>query len=97
MRIREEAYRHWAQSPLPSRSHEEQLSDGITIDVQVRLSRLGATQMFIGMYNDNGTALLEEYYPTRPGETTTRAMVWGVNRARAMSLDAAPQPQRLRA
>lgn len=97
MRIREEAYRHWAQSQLPSRSHEEQLSDGITIDVQVRLSRLGATQMFIGMYSDNGTALLEEYYPTRPGETTTRAMVWGVNRARAMSLDAAAQPQRLRA
>ena len=45
MRIREETYWDWADSQLHSRSHDEELSDGTSIDVQVRLSR---TELKIG-------------------------------------------------
>ena len=51
-----------------------------------------ATQLFLGIYAGNGRALLEEYYPARPGETMTRALVWGVERARALATGALPLP-----
>lgn len=44
----EETYWQWADAQLHSRCHDEALSDGTTLDVQVRLSRLGATQLFWG-------------------------------------------------
>lgn len=84
MRIREDTYWEWADAQLHSRSHDELLSDGTNIDVQVRLSRTGATQLFLGVYASHGKAMVEEYYKSRPGETMSRAMVWGVNRARAL-------------
>lgn len=90
MRIREETYWAWADSQLHSRSHDEELSDGTSIDVQVRLSRTGATQMFLGVYWRRGKALFEEYYPSCPGETMSRALVRGVDRARALATDAVP-------
>jgi len=101
MRIRQATYWQWADAQLHSRSHDEELSDGTSLDVQVRLSRLGATQLFLGVYARNGEALLEEYYPARPGETMTRALVWGVDRARALATGALPilvqLPRRLQA
>ncbi|MCI0913853.1 MULTISPECIES: hypothetical protein [Pseudomonas] len=96
MRVREETYWQWADAQLHCRSHDEALSDGTTIDVQVRLSRLGATQLFLGLYGQGGKALLEEYYPARPGETMTRALVWGVERARALATGALALPQQQR-
>ncbi|NIE75101.1 hypothetical protein F3J44_01450 [Pantoea sp. Tr-811] len=96
MRIRDETYWQWADAQLHCRTHNEALSDGTTIDVQVRLSRLGATQLFLGLYRQDGQALLEEYYPARPGETMTRALVWGVDRARALATGALPMPRQRR-
>ncbi len=58
MRIREDKYWEWADAGLHSRSHDEVLSDGTSIDVQVRLSRTGATQLFLGVYARHGKALL---------------------------------------
>lgn len=49
MRIRGQVFWSWADPTLHCRTHEETLSDGTLIDVQVRLSRTGATQMFIGV------------------------------------------------
>ena len=95
MRIREETYWRWADAQLHSRCHDEELCDGTSIDVQVRMSRVGATQLFLGLYARKGTALVEEYYPARPGESMTRALVWGVDRARALVIGAvAPQQRR---
>nr|WP_314483743.1 hypothetical protein [uncultured Pseudomonas sp.] len=93
MRVRDETYWQWADAQLHSRSHDEALSDGTTLDVQVRLSRQGATQLFLGLYARDGHALIEEYYPARVGETMTRALVWGVDRARALATGALPLPQ----
>ncbi|CAG8863743.1 hypothetical protein PS627_00681 [Pseudomonas fluorescens] len=96
MRIREETYWRWADAQLHSRCHDEELCDGTSIDVQVRLSRVGATQLFLGLYARKGAALVEEYYPTRPGESMTRALVWGVDRARALATGALPIQRRAR-
>ncbi|BBH46390.1 hypothetical protein [Pseudomonas sp. KU43P] len=96
MRVREETYWQWADAQLHSRGHDEALSDGTTLDVQVRLSRVGATQLFLGLYGQDGKAVLEEYYPSRPGETMTRALVWGVDRARALATGALALPERQR-
>ncbi|OLS60846.1 hypothetical protein [Pseudomonas putida] len=85
MKYRGKHYWAWAEAPLMSRSHEEVLDGGEIVDVQVRLSRLGATQLFIGVYNAGGTLMFEETYDSRPGETMTRAMNWGTARARLLA------------
>lgn len=61
------------------------LADGARLDVQVRLSRTGDTQLFIGIYERSGLARIEEAYAKRPGETVARAMVWGAGRGRALA------------
>ncbi|WP_317847511.1 hypothetical protein [Pseudomonas sp. HTZ2] len=90
MRIRGQVFWSWADPTLHCRTHEETLSDGTLIDVQVRLSRTGATQMFIGVYAPSGMALYEESFDTRPGESMTRALAWGVGRARKVAVESNP-------
>ncbi len=90
MRIRGDRFWSWADPTLHHRTHDETLDDGTRIDVQVRLSRTGATQMFIGVYAASGMALHEEAHDTRPGESMTRALAWGVGRARRVVFDNVP-------
>ncbi|HGM5583807.1 TPA: hypothetical protein ACKP2Y_000088 [Pseudomonas putida] len=85
MRHRGAVFWAWADPSLKHHSHEEILADGARLDVQVRLSRTGDTQLFIGIYERSGLALIEEAYAKRPGETVTRAMVWGAGRGRALA------------
>ncbi|MEW2971566.1 hypothetical protein EGJ22_08230 [Pseudomonas sp. p99-361] len=82
MKNRGARFWEWADHQLHHRSHDEKLSDGTTIDVQSRLSRTGVAQLFIGVYRVDGLLLLEEYYPSRPGETISKALTWGTDRAR---------------
>ncbi|WP_285421715.1 hypothetical protein [Pseudomonas sp. efr-133-TYG-23] len=89
MRLRGDIFWRWADPKLHSRTHEETLRDGTHIDVQVRLSQTGQTQLFIGIYAPDGMALHEEAYDSHPRETMTRAMVWGVGRARKLAADGA--------
>ncbi|MFT0516297.1 MULTISPECIES: hypothetical protein [Pseudomonas] len=85
MRIRGDVFWNWAEPTLHHRTHDEALDNGTTIDVQVRLSRTGNTQMFIGVYASTGMALHEEAFDSRPGESMTRALAWGVGRARHLA------------
>ncbi|MFK3768184.1 hypothetical protein [Pseudomonas putida] len=87
MRIRGETYWLWADPTLHHREHDEALYNGTVIDVQVRLSRTGATQMFIGVYAAAGTTLHEEAFDSSPGESMTRALAWGVGRARRIATE----------
>ncbi|WP_281869825.1 hypothetical protein [Pseudomonas sp. BR1R-5] len=87
MRTRGHVYWDWANPSLHNRSHDEILDDGTHIDVQVRLSRTGNTQMFIGVYAPSGAALHEEAFDSRPGESMTRALAWGVGRARKFACE----------
>lgn len=85
MRQRGSQYWDWADCQLNSRCHDEKLSNGAEIDVQVRLSRAGVTQAFIGIYADNGRMIYEEYHGARESETMTQAMHWCVGRARTLA------------
>lgn len=93
MRIRGDVYWQWANPNLHHRDHDECLDDGTSIDVQVRLSRTGATQMFIGVYEPGGAALHEEAFDSRPGESMTRALAWGVGRARRIAVESDSAPR----
>lgn len=89
MRIRGDSFWSWADPTLHHRRHDETLSDGTCLDVQVRLSRTGATQLFLGVYDASGLALHEEAHGSRPGESMTRALAWGVVRAREVAVELA--------
>lgn len=95
MRIRGDVFWDWADPVLHHRTHDEELDDGTTIDVQVRLSRTGQTQMFIGVYAGCGMALHEESFDSRPGESMTRALAWGVGRARRLATDQLPEAKQV--
>ncbi|MGE8324560.1 MULTISPECIES: hypothetical protein [Pseudomonas] len=97
MRIRGPAYWDWADPTLHHRTHDEILDDGTMVDVQVRLSRTGTTQMFIGVYAAAGAALHEEAFDSRPGESMTRALAWGVGRARRIATEGLAATEKLAA
>lgn len=82
---RGEVFWQWADPTLHHRSHGELLANGVSIDVQTRLSRTGCTELFIGVYAELGQRLFEESFSKRPGETMTRALSWGVTKARALA------------
>lgn len=82
MRYRGDIFWAWADPEIHHRTHDEVLNDGTLIDVQVRLSRDGKTEMFIGIYAPDGMALHEETVDSRPHESMTRVLAWGVGRAR---------------
>ncbi|PAM81825.1 MULTISPECIES: hypothetical protein [unclassified Pseudomonas] len=89
MRQRGERYWSWADPSLHCRTHDETLDDGTIIDVQVRLSSAGSTQMFIGVYASSGMHIFEEIRECRLGESMTRALAWGVGRARRVATETA--------
>lgn len=82
MRTRGEVFWDWADPILHHRDYDAVLEDGTSIDVQVRLSRTGCTQLFIGVYSPQGRVVSEEYFENRPGETMSTALAWGVDQAR---------------
>ncbi|WP_060507220.1 hypothetical protein [Pseudomonas sp. NBRC 111124] len=90
MRVRGNVFWEWADPALHHRTHDETLDDGTHIDVQVRLSSTGQTQMFIGVYAPQGMAVHEEAFDSRPGESMTRAMAWGVGMARKIAVEGKP-------
>lgn len=82
MRTRGSIYWGWADPEIHFRNKDERLSDGTLLNVQVRTSKAGDVQLFLGVYGEAGTMLLEEAFDSRPGETMTQAMSWGFERAK---------------
>lgn len=87
MRMRGNVFWNWADPILHHRDHDETLDDGTLIDVQVRLSRTGSTQLFIGVYSPLGKVVCEEAFDSRPGENMSTALAWGVERARHAAMN----------
>lgn len=81
MSVRGKRYWDWAGPNHHCRIHEQRLANGWLIDIQVRLSSERTTQLFIGVYEQQGAMLFEEAYFSRPSETMTQALDWGVRRA----------------
>ena len=88
--MRGDVFYAWIDPALHCRTYDEVLDDGTNIDVKVRLSRAGNTQLFIGVYDASGEALHEESFATRPGESMSRALLWGIDRAQKLASSAAP-------
>jgi len=84
MHMRGPSYYQWADSRLPNVFHMEEYRYGTKIDVAVRCSPSGCTQLFYGLYERDGTRLYEEYIEKFPSNTTEDAMKWGIGRARAL-------------
>ncbi|HEN8704458.1 TPA: hypothetical protein U8209_000876 [Pseudomonas putida] len=87
MKRRGKTYRNWCDPILHHQTHEEELDNGTCLEVQTRLSRTGATQLFIGVYRADGTVLCERAYAQRAGESMSRALVWGVGYARRVAVE----------
>ncbi|HGA2318281.1 TPA: hypothetical protein ACIRVE_002853 [Pseudomonas putida] len=87
MKRRGETYRQWCDPILHHRIHEETLDTGVCLEVQTRLSRTGATQLFIGVYRADGSVMSEQAFAQCAGETMSRAMVWGVGYARQIATE----------
>lgn len=85
MRDRGKVYWEWADASLHCRSIDERQPDGTLFNIQVRMSLLGRTQLFIGVYDIKGKMLLEEAFDSMVGQTMTSAMAWGLERARLNS------------
>jgi hypothetical protein len=84
---RQRVFWDWADCQLHSRSQDGVFGDKIQVDVQVRMSRSGTVQLFVGGYAENGVMIFEEYYKERAGETMTVALNWGVARAERLAAD----------
>ena len=89
MRLRGDTYWNWVDPDLHARTCLEVLDTGLSIDVQVRLSRVGTIQMFIGVYGEGGAMLHEESHSARRGQSMTTALLWGVGRARDVASSSA--------
>lgn len=93
MRKRGSVYWKWVNPEIHVRNKDERLSDGTLLNVQVRTSKTGETQLFLGVYAEQGMMLHEEAFDSRPGETMTQAMALGFERANefvAMTIKSAP-------
>ncbi|WP_431699894.1 hypothetical protein [Pseudomonas sp. BR20] len=85
MRKRGNVYWDWVDPARHTRSVDERQVDGTTLNVQVRMSLLGRTQLFVGVYGGKGQVISEESFESSPGETMTQALAWGLERARSQS------------
>jgi hypothetical protein len=87
MRRRGAKFWLWTNTRLPLHTHEEVISSGVHIEVQVRVSHEGVTQVFIGVYDTNGWAIREEFHDRLVGEHYCVALKWGAQRAREIVAD----------
>lgn len=92
MRTRGAVYWDWADPTLHVRSVDERLPDGTLLNVLVRMSTSGDVQLFVGVYTVAGVMLFEEAFYERPGETMTRAMEWGLKRAKEQAPNLTTEP-----
>lgn len=85
MRSRGEIYWLWADAELSHQAHIETLPQGLTLEILVRFSRQRLVQLFMGVYRTDGRRLFEEYHDRCDAKTLSRAMLWGLHRARVLA------------
>ena len=72
MRRRGAQFWLWTNTRLPLHTHEEVLSNGVQVEVQARISVEGVTQVFMGIYADDGWAICEEFMTAASVSITAR-------------------------
>ncbi|MCY1456228.1 hypothetical protein D9M71_734300 [compost metagenome] len=92
MKLRGEKFSDWENCQIHCCLHGEVLENGQEIDVRVRLTPTGVTQIFLGIYAGCGTMHSEEMHDASSPQTMAQAMQWGICRAKALATDiAAPK------
>lgn len=87
MRHRGAQFWLWTNNRLPHHTHEEVISDGMQVEVRARVNHGGVTQVFIGIYDDHGVMLCEEFHDRARDESYCAALKWGAQRARDIVAD----------
>lgn len=82
MRKRGKVFWNWADPAIHTRSVDERQPDGTLLNVQVRMSLLGRTELFIGVYGPDERLIFEEAPESAPGESMTAALARGLDQAR---------------
>lgn len=80
----------WVNKRLPAKTYVDELNDGRHVEVQARITSQRMTQVFIGIYEANGTVAHEEFHDRGLREPLAFALKWGVRRARQLVLDMQP-------
>ncbi|MBB3240466.1 hypothetical protein FHW68_001973 [Pseudomonas sp. Tn43] len=88
MRHRGAQFWLWTDNRLSLHIHEEVLSDGVQVEVRARVNHEGVSQVFIGIYDDHGIMLCEEFHDRGHDESYCAALKWGAQRAREIVADA---------
>jgi hypothetical protein len=71
-------------------THSEILANGRRIEVRAKILRDGSLQMFIGVYQSDGTAMLEDHHPSPHYLDMEAALDWGIDIARSVANDSKP-------
>jgi hypothetical protein len=87
MRRRSAQYWLWTNSRLPMHLHEEVLDNGLQVEVQARVGHNGVTQVFVGIYSQEGRGISEEFHDRGKGVCCNVSLKWGTLRAHEIVLD----------
>lgn len=91
MRRRGIAYAAWEDIRPVALRYDEDFGSGLALEVRVRASATGATQLFIGLYNSEHPRPFEEYYPCLIGKTIDHALSLGILRGRRLAIGVADE------
>lgn len=90
MRDRGQKFWDWVKPDIHCRYRDEKAADGSMINVQVRTAAIGSIELFVGVYDRNGSMLFEESYEAIIGQTMTQAMELGIEKARSFLKSSSP-------
>jgi hypothetical protein len=90
MRHRGAKFWLWLNNRLPVKIYEDALNDGRQIEVHSRITQEGMTQDFIGIYDNRGGVMFEDFQDRGFREPLASALKWGASWAREVILDMQP-------
>ncbi|WP_130931533.1 hypothetical protein [Pseudomonas sp. Sample_24] len=90
MRHRGAKFWLWLNNRLPVKIYEDALNDGRQIEVHSRITQEGMTQVFIGIYDNRGGVMFEDFQDRGFREPLASALKWGASWAREVILDMQP-------
>jgi hypothetical protein len=90
MRRRGPQFWLWVNKKFPTRIHEERLKDGRYVEVQARVMHNQVVQVFVGIYQENGAPMHEEFHDREGLERLSSALKWGLQRALAILMESEP-------
>lgn len=85
MKERGNEYEAWTRSGNRGITYSSIDRTGLQIDVQARFEEGPGAQVFIGVYERNGRAIYEKFFPLMNTMTLSTASIWAVKRAQLVA------------